>query len=379
MSLLIKALKKAEQTQQGNLSPAPKEPSAPESELSLTPIQPTESRSTAKIPEINAQTTQKQAAANLFLAKHQQQKYWFAILVSMSAALLIGGGVYLYFQLQEPLSITPPAQRFVMPATPQPAPMALPQNTANSQPAEPALPAAGPLLADLSEQQKIQSKTTIPEPAPRSENNIKITQESSSATLNPALANAYQTLREGRTDIALIQYQRLLNAEPNNIDALLGLASITAKQGKTETAAKYYVRVLELDPKNAAAQAGLIGFMGKTDPASSELRLKQLLQSQPAPYLFFALGNLYASQSQWTAAELAYFQAVQMEPGNPEYTFNLAVSLEHLNQTKQALAYYQLTLKLMQTNATPNIDKRVLVERISQLTSSTPHELTDTK
>ena len=68
-----------------------------------------------------------------------------------------------------------------------------------------------------------------------------------------------------------------------------------------------------------------------------------------------------------------------MEPGNPDHTFNLAVSLEHLNQTKQALAYYQQTLKLMQTNTTPNIDKRVLVERISQLTSSTPHELTDTK
>ena len=239
------------------------------------------------------------------------------------------------------------------------------------------VPEAAETTSTGEERQKTHAQASKTDSVPRTEDSIKITQESTSFTVNPVLTNAYQALRAGQTDIALSQYQRLLNTEPDNVDALLGMASIAAKQGRTEQSAKYYVRVLELDPKNAAAQTGLIGFMGKSDPASSEARLKQLLQTQPAAFLFFALGNLHAEQSQWLPAEQAYFQAFQMEPGNPDYAFNLAVSLEHLNQSRQALSFYQLTLKLMQANSNTHFDRRILLSRISQL--SAPHDLEDAK
>lgn len=377
----MKALKKAEHTQKGSLNPDAKGNTALGDELTLAPMtsagMPHDTRNDVRQKQ-SASTSnaiQNQAAANLFQAKHHQNKSWLALIVAIGAILIAGGGIYLYFQLSVPASITPLTHPPMAPTSA----VVLPQNTAPAPQAEPVTQTTGPLLSEIEERQKAHTKAAKSDSVTRTEDGIKITQESTSFTINPALANAYQTLREGRTDLALSQYQRILSAEPNNIDALLGLASIAAKQGRAEQSAKYYVRVLELDPKNAAAQAGLIGFMGKTDPASSEFRLKQLLQNQPAAFLFFALGNLHAGQSLWPSAEQAYFQAFQMEPGNPDYAFNLAVSLEHLNQTRQALSFYQQTLKLMQANGSTHFDKRVLLERINQLSSTTPHDIEDTK
>jgi len=368
--------KNAEYTQHGRLYPDAKGKSAPDADLTLAPMASPETPNDAPQEQAAAPSnaTPNQAAANPFQAGHRLNKPGVAFTVGIGAMLIAGGGIYLYFQLRAPASITP----LTRPMTPGPA-VVLPRDTLPVQQDETAVQDTGPLLANIEARQKAHAHVSKSDTVARTEDGIKITQESAAFTINPALDHAYQTLREGRTDLALIQYQRILNAEPNNIDALLGVASIAAKPGRTEQSAKYYVRVLELDPKNAAAQAGLIGFMGKTDPASSESRLKQLLQNQPAAFLFFALGNLQAGQSHWTSAEQAYFQAFQMEPGNPDYAFNLAVSLEHLNQTRQALSFYQQTLKLMQTNGIAHFDRRVLLERISQLSLSTPRDIEDTE
>ena len=55
---------------------------------------------------------------------------------------------------------------------------------------------------------------------------------------------------------------------------------------------------------------------------------------------------MYADQGNWPAAQTAYFQAHHLARANPDYAFNLAVSLEHLSQPKLALNFYQQALEL---------------------------------
>ena len=81
----------------------------------------------------------------------------------------------------------------------------------------------------------------------------------------------------------------------------------------------------------------MIALLGRADPLAAESRLKQLIAREPSAYLYFTLGNLYADQSQWAAAQQAYFQAHHLEPDNPDYAYNLAVGLEHVSQPKLAL------------------------------------------
>jgi len=72
-----------------------------------------------------------------------------------------------------------------------------------------------------------------------------------------------------------------------------------------------------------------------------------LLASDPdSSVLYFTLGNQYAQQSRWSEAQQAYFKAFAADSENPDYAFNLAVSLDQLRQSKLALEYYERALAL---------------------------------
>jgi tetratricopeptide (TPR) repeat protein len=127
--------------------------------------------------------------------------------------------------------------------------------------------------------------------------------------------------------------------------------------------------VLELEPRNSYAQAGLIAMVGSADPAASESRLRQLIARDPSGFLYFTLGNLYADQGLWPAAQQAYFQAFQSQPENPDYAFNLAVGLEHIGQTKPALDYYRKALDLSFRKGRANFDQSLVIQRVGQLST----------
>jgi tetratricopeptide (TPR) repeat protein len=165
-------------------------------------------------------------------------------------------------------------------------------------------------------------------------------------------------------------YREALRSEPRNVDVLLGLVAVTARQGRVDEAQQHYMHVLDLEPRSAAAYAGLIGVVGQADPAGSASRLKSLLAQQPdAAFLHEALGNLYAEQGQWPTAQQSYSQAYLLDPSSAEYAFNLAVSLDQLNETKLALSYYQRAQELQSSRAGV-LDKDQLETRISQLRQS---------
>ena len=210
------------------------------------------------------------------------------------------------------------------------------------------------------------SRTIAPAPqAAEPESPIRIT--TSRLKLNPQIASAYTAFQSGDFATAQRDYQQVLKNEPKNIDALHGLAAISLRQGQFEAAENLYFRVLEADPKDPAAQAGLIGLKGQVDPILSESRLKNLLAGQPeSPSLNFTLGNLYAQQGRWNDAQQAYFRAYTGDSENPDYQFNLAVSLDQLRQSKLALQYYQGALAAA-TQRPAAFDRNQVAGRVSDL------------
>jgi tetratricopeptide (TPR) repeat protein len=198
---------------------------------------------------------------------------------------------------------------------------------------------------------------------------IQIRQTTVDSHVNPALGKAYQLFMNGDLTAAQQQYQVALQQEPNNRDALLGMAAISIARKKDAEAGAFYVRLLELDPADPDAIGGLIGLQGG-DPSEMESRLKKaLMQSPQSGALMFALGNLYSRQSRWSDAQQAYFRAFGTVPDNPDYAFNLAVSLDRLNQETLALEYYQRALAIAQTRP-GNFNKVAIQDRIKQLQSS---------
>ncbi|MGZ5801430.1 MAG: tetratricopeptide repeat protein, partial [Burkholderiaceae bacterium] len=197
---------------------------------------------------------------------------------------------------------------------------------------------------------------------------IEIRQTTTDSHINPVLSKAYQFFMSGDLAAAQQQYQTVLQHEPNNHDALLGMAAIAISRKQDTQAGSFYLKLLELDPSDPDAIAGLTGLQGG-DASEVESRLKKALAQNPqSGALMFTLGNLYAQQSRWSDAQQSYFRAYGAAPNNPDYAFNLAISLDRLDQKKLALEFYQRALALAQ-NKQGNFKNVSIQDRINQLQS----------
>ncbi len=420
MSLLMDALKKAEEAKRQSAAAAQQagEPSRSATDAPATPdsapaglpelpdnlallddeFQP--AGSTRKEPVLAAAAARQPAASppntatadaratahNIFQAKQPAPRNAFPLIiggVTVLALALIGG--YFWWQMQPRSGLAAPAG--AAHTLPAPAPIA-PIATA---PATPALPVdetpagAAPAPAGASRQGAVSPPlTSAPaerrdeitrSPAPPANVAAEKAAETDSAIrisparlkVNPQIASAYAAFESGDLAGAQRGYQAVLKNEPRNTDALRGLAAISLLQDRAEDAEALYLRILEADPKDGAAQAGLIGLRGPLDPVQSESRLKILLAGQPdAPALNFTLGNLYARQGRWNDAQQAYFRAYAADGDNPDYQFNLAVSLDQLRQPKLALQYYQGALAAAEKQPAA-FDRNQAARRIGEL------------
>ena len=159
----------------------------------------------------------------------------------------------------------------------------------------------------------------------------------------------------------------MLNSEPKNPDALHGMAAVALRQRQYDRAEEFYLRAIEADPKDAIAQAGLFGLRGQGDPVNAESRLKTLIAAQPDQhFLHFALGNIYAAAGRWNEAQTAFFKAYTGDPEHPDYLFNLAISLDHLRQSKLAAQYYNQALAAA-GNRPASFDKAQAATRLREL------------
>lgn len=167
--------------------------------------------------------------------------------------------------------------------------------------------------------------------------------------------------------VAADAYSQVLEREPRNRDALLGIAAIAVKQGDYEQARSAYKVLLRLDPRDQIAVAAMSNLDELSPDLLGETRLKFMVQQQPeSAHLHFALGNYYAKQSRWPEAQGEYFSAWQGSSENADYAFNLAVSLDQLGKQDEAKRFYEKSLNL---SAGKNISFSVEVvkQRLSKM------------
>ena len=171
---------------------------------------------------------------------------------------------------------------------------------------------------------------------------ITIRHSSTMPRINPALLQAWNAFQAGDLKASLAGYQRAASEEPNNTDALHGLAAIALRQGRQADAGATYRRILDLTPQDSLAQATLVSLMESRGEQAAESRLQSLLAKAPqSAAAHFSLGNQYAQEGRWPDAEQAYFHALALAPDNPDYRFNLAISLDQLGQAKEAAKHYR--------------------------------------
>lgn len=176
---------------------------------------------------------------------------------------------------------------------------------------------------------------------------LSIEKTHKSDPLDEMLQAAWQAYESGHYGEAGEKYREVLAREAQNRDAMLGLAAIALKKEDLVSARRYYLALLELDPRDPVAAAGLSSMQNDAVSVKEhENYLLAMLQKNPgAAALNFALANVYARQGKWQSAQQYYFNAWQTDADNADYIYNLAVSLDQLGKTRQALRFYRDSLK----------------------------------
>jgi len=394
MSLLLDALKKAEQEHREKHQ----QPSAGKLQLSL---QDDEKKSAENDPQVRVetpapapQTVPAPARAEQWhrldnvMGVNRRKRLRTGIALGCLTLLGFSGGWYYYGDRKAVAVFESPPMRAMEVAEKQTTavpPSAPPQAVHNTEATEqssvaaiahkkPQQPAQTPPASVQQTAPKTRKPVTTPKPraknkttaarrsiAPRP--NVTVHKEQSLSALLTAAFNAYQTGQYPKADR---QYRAILTAYPAQRDALLGLAAVNIRNGRRHQARAIYLKLVQRDPGDAFAKAGLLHLLSRADPAGTESQLKNLLAGQPrAAHLHFYLGTLYASQQRWADAKQHFVQAVQSQPANTEYNYNLAVSLDHLHQYTQALQAYRQTEKLNRLK--PMVPASTLSGRIGQL------------
>lgn len=315
------------------------------------------------------------AVRNAFAAKQSlppsKAPLWLALGTLGFAGIAIGG--YVWYQLsrmnntQAPSSARPPitsaaAPQSVTPAVPvNQAPVFAssgPSTAADSPPSAETRLFAPPLP------QPSRALPSEREAAPEAPIRLMRTKPEPDANLLRGHAN----IQSNDLEFARRDFEQALQRDPNNTDALLSLAAIAQRQGRPADAENLYQRAVIANPSDPAVQgAALNGAVAGADPQNTESRLKTLLTGQPesAP-LNFALGNLYARQKRWAEAQQVYFNAVAVDSDNPDYLFNLAVSLDHIRQARPAAQHYRLALEAAERRPSA-FNREQVRKRLSEL------------
>jgi tetratricopeptide (TPR) repeat protein len=434
MSLLLEALKKAEKAKEEAQRRARGETQEPRAAPSQPPAQPSEARQPLQIvpeeaqasraepvlalaeekpapqavaqprpqppPRADVQAAERTAARKVFEAKFREPNPRLPFFITLGAlgVFAIGTVAYFWIQLRPPAPLVnlnpkpPTGQAQVAEAPPPAAPVltaapapqsgipglpsasAIPAPQASAPQASAPKPAPRPAARELEAPLlKPQPRTVAPAPRAPTATETEISATRAAPQVHPKVGSAYAAYLAGDLPTARADYQQALREEPSNRDALLGLAALDVRAGRFDAADAAYRRLLQADPRDAHAHAGLIALRaGRVDPVAAESRVKIMLAENPGAHVLnFTLGNQFAQQGRWAEAQQEYFKAYAAEPDNPDFAYNLAVSLDQLRQPTLALQYYERAIALAKTRGA-SFDTAAAQKRAAQLPAVEP-------
>jgi len=354
-----------------DLAPAAPSP-RPALEIAADP-QPAKAASRPRGASSQGEAASRASARKVFEAKFREPnpRMPFYVTLGVLGVFALGTIVYFWYQLRPPSSLvnlnasrqaeasapiaepTQPATLATAPVAPSSAipglPATPPKGTALAPTPAPAAPAARasaepqvetPRLRPLETRRIAQALPALPESA--------ATVSRNPPQVHPKVAAGYAAYGAGDLNGARSAYEEALREEPANRDALLGFAALEVRSRRYESAEALYLRALQIDPRDGDTQAALIALRsGRSDPLVTESRVKSLIAAEPAAHaLHFTLGNQLAAQNRWAEAQQEYFKAYVADPDNADFAYNLAVSLDHLHQRRQALEYYERAIGL---------------------------------
>jgi tetratricopeptide (TPR) repeat protein len=149
-------------------------------------------------------------------------------------------------------------------------------------------------------------------------------------------------LDESMLPKAIAQYQKITELSSGDIDAWMILARLNKVAQNSVEAEKAYKKVLEIEPENEDALTGLaMVYADVGDTKSAADMLRRVTEKNPSLRTLSALASAYEQMRDYPLAAETLRRALQVSPGNPEIRRAYAQNLLMADRLDEALAQYQ--------------------------------------
>lgn len=199
---------------------------------------------------------------------------------------------------------------------------------------------------------------------------VSVERVGKSVSISSLLQEAWQAWQVGQVDLSEAKYRQVLEKQPRNRDALIGMYVLFQLKPETQANAQQLKQQLQaLYPNDLEIKEVL--QRGTNTPSvsatlESDLKQQQLLEPQSSSS-FYRLGIFYASKQRWSEAQAQFFKAASIDPGQPEYLANLAICYDQLGKRALAIQAYQRAIQSSEFR--PNlVDLPALQQRLAYLT-----------
>lgn len=196
-----------------------------------------------------------------------------------------------------------------------------------------------------------------------------MTASAHSVQLSEHLQRASKLRRQGQLAQARAVYERILDTDPGQGEALHQLGIIVGRTGDFAKAAELIGRAIDIDPTNAAAcsdRGVALKALRQWDAALASYDRAIALQPSHAE-AHNNRGNVLRELGRWEAALASYDRAIALAPRYPEAHNNRGVLLNDLHQWAAALASYDQAIAERPDYANAHCNRGVALERIGRL------------
>ncbi|HEV3142481.1 MAG TPA: DUF6165 family protein [Gemmataceae bacterium] len=195
------------------------------------------------------------------------------------------------------------------------------------------------------------------------------------ATIAEALNQGWQYQRSGQLGAAEQIYRQVLNAQPDNPEALYLLGTVCQRLGKLDDAAQHLQLAVSVKPDYAEAHNNLgvvMAMMGRRMEAIAHFRHVVRLKPDD-PNASNNLGNALREQGMLDEAIERLRYSLRLRPDYPDALHNLGLALAAQNKLEEAIAHLRQALRLRPDFADAHGDLGVILARLKRWDEAAGH------
>lgn len=214
------------------------------------------------------------------------------------------------------------------------------------------------------------SATLGTDPEKDKDNKASVENKNPSYNADLELEHAYELLMAGQSQSAIEIYKDILRRDKRNQDALFGLATTYHRMGDLQSALPVYGQLLKINPEHREALNNFLVLVSEESAVDALRELEQLERKNPdfSP-IPAQLSILYDNLGQPDAARKKMMRAINLEPDNLVYKYNLAIMLDKQGKTRDAASLYRELMTASRQGKALPADAKNIEARLSYLAS----------